>query len=72
MRALAERAEHDEQARERLVDFLEETGALRAIKAAGARNGTTVEAFGVPLELWWGADASDDANELASDADIDR
>lgn len=71
MRALAERAEEDEHARERLVDFLEETGALRALKAAGARNGTTVEAFGIPLELWWGADASDDAAELAAEAEHD-
>jgi GTP-binding protein len=71
MRLLAERAEHDDQARERLSDFLEETGALRALKAAGARNGTTVEAFGVPLELWWGADAGDDASELAVEADLD-
>lgn len=69
MRTLAERAEEDEQARQRLVDFLEETGALRALKAAGARNGTTVEAFGIPLELWWGADAGDDAAELAADTD---
>ena len=61
---LAERAEEDEHARERLHDFLEESGALRALKAAGARNGTTVEAFGVPLELWWGADALDDVEEL--------
>ena len=65
MRVLAERAETDDQARARLVDFLEETGALRAIKAAGARNGTTVEAFGVPLELWWGAAVDDDADDLA-------
>ena len=69
MRTLAERAETDDQARERLVDFLEETGALRALKAAGARNGTTVEAFGIPLELWWGAASDDDAGELAADAD---
>lgn len=71
MRILAERAEHDEHARERLVDFLEETGALRALKAAGARNGTTVEAFGIPLELWWGADADDDASDLAAEAELD-
>ena len=71
MRALAEKAEGDEQARERLSDFLEETGALRALKAAGARNGTTVEAFGIPLELWWGADADDDAAELAAEAELD-
>jgi GTP-binding protein len=69
MRVLAERAEHDDQARQRLSDFLEETGALRALKAAGARNGTTVEAFGIPLELWWGADAGDDVGELAAEAD---
>ncbi len=71
MRTLAERAEDDEHARERLVDFLEESGALRALKAAGARNGTTVEAFGTPLELWWGAAADDDANELAEEAELD-
>lgn len=70
MRLLAERAEQDEHARERLVDFLEETGALRALKAAGARNGTTVEAFGIPLELWWGADAAASAEELAEAADL--
>lgn len=69
MRTLAERAEHDEHARERLVDFLEATGALRALKAAGARNGTTVEAFGVPLELWWGVEADADAYQLAEDTD---
>lgn len=69
MRVLAERAEHDEQARERLHDFLEESGALHALRAAGARNGTTVDAFGVPLELWWGADAGDDATELAAAQD---
>jgi GTP-binding protein len=68
MRALAERAEEDDQARQRLHDFLEETGALRALKAAGARNGTTVEAFGIPLELWWGAESDDDAAELAAEA----
>ncbi|MCW2923248.1 MAG: GTP-binding protein [Thermoleophilia bacterium] len=71
MRTLAERAEHDAQARERLVDFLEETGAMRALKAAGARNGTTVEAFGIPLELWWGADPLADADELAAAHDWD-
>lgn len=71
MRTLAERAEEDEHARERLVDFLEETGALRALKAAGARNGTSVEAFGIPLELWWGAAADADASELAADAELD-
>jgi GTP-binding protein len=71
MRALAERAEEDEQARERLADFLEETGALRALKAAGARNGTTVEAFGIPLELWWGADSGASAEELAEEADLE-
>ncbi len=71
MKALAERAEEDDHARERLVDFLEETGALRALQAAGARNGTTVEAFGVPLELWWGADVDDDAGELADEAELD-
>jgi GTP-binding protein len=70
MRTLAERAEEDDHARERLVDFLEETGALRALKAAGAQNGTTVEAFGIPLELWWGAAADDDAGILAEDADL--
>jgi GTP-binding protein len=67
MRLLAERAEHDDHARERLVDFLEESGALRALKAAGARNGTTVEAFGIQLELWWGASLADDADELAAE-----
>lgn len=72
MRTLAERAESDDHARERLVDFLEETGALRALKAAGARNGTTVEAFGIPLELWWGADVDDDAGELAAEAGLDE
>ncbi len=71
MRTLAERAEDDDQARERLVDFLEESGALRALKAAGARNGTTVEAFGIPLELWWGAELDDDAGELAAEAGLD-
>jgi GTP-binding protein len=71
MKLLAERAEHDDSARERLSDFLEESGALRALKAAGARNGTTVEAFGIPLELWWGAEATADANELAEDAELD-
>lgn len=71
MRALAERAEDDDHARERLVDFLEETGALRALKAAGARNGTTVEAFGIPLELWWGAEVTDDAGELAAEAGLE-
>jgi GTP-binding protein len=70
MRTLAERAEEDEHARERLVDFLEETGALRALQAAGARNGTTVEAFGIPLELWWGAAVDDDAGELAAEAEL--
>jgi GTP-binding protein len=65
MKLLAEHAEHDEHARERLHDFLESSGALRALRAAGARNGTTVDAFGVPLELWWGATADDDATELA-------
>jgi GTP-binding protein len=69
MRVLAERAEEDEQARQRLHDFLEDTGALRALKAAGARNGTTVEAFGIPLELWWGAEADDDAGELAAEVE---
>lgn len=63
MSALAERSEHDDHARERLVDFLEETGALRALKAAGARNGATVEAFGIPLELWWGAAVDDEPEE---------
>ena len=71
MRTLAERAEEDDHARERLVDFLEETGALRALKAAGARNGTTVEAFGIPLELWWGADLDADAGELAGEAGLE-
>jgi GTP-binding protein len=71
MRTLAERAEEDDQARERLVDFLEESGALRALKAAGARNGTTVEAFGTPLELWWGAAVDDDAAELAEQAGLE-
>lgn len=71
MRVLAERAEHDEQARERLHDFLESSGALRALRAAGARNGTTVDAFGVPLELWWGAEVDDDANELAAVEGLD-
>ncbi|MCW2927212.1 MAG: obgE [Thermoleophilia bacterium] len=69
MRVLAERAETDPQARERLVDWLEESGALRALKAAGARNGTTVEAFGIPLELWWGAAAEDNADELAAEVE---
>jgi hypothetical protein len=72
MRVLAERAETDEQARERLHDFLEESGALRALKAAGARNGTTVEAFGIPLELWWNAAADDDADMLAEEYDLDE
>lgn len=63
MRLLAEKAEHDENARIRLHDFLQESGALRALKAAGARSGTTVEAFGVPLELHWGAEATGDGVE---------
>ncbi|MCW2961478.1 MAG: GTPase obg [Thermoleophilia bacterium] len=71
MRLLAERAAEDEHARERLYDFLEESGALRALKAAGARNGTTVEAFGIPLELWWNADPDDDPYELAEALDVD-
>jgi GTP-binding protein len=71
MRMLAEKAEHDQNARERLSDFLEESGALRALKAAGARNGTTVEAFGIPLELWWNADPDADADELADELGID-
>jgi len=70
MKVLAERAEHDDQARARLSDFLKESGALRALQMAGARNGTTVEAFGIPLELWWGAAADDDADELADEADL--
>jgi GTP-binding protein len=71
MKLLAERAEHDDSARKRLSDFLEESGALRALKAAGARNGTTVEAFGIPLELWWGAEAGDDAYDLAEELDAE-
>lgn len=58
MRDLARLAEHDEAAARRLTDFLEESGALRALRAAGARSGSTVEAFGVPLELHWGGDES--------------
>lgn len=71
MQLLAEKAEHDDQARERLHDFLEESGALRALRAAGARNGTTVDAFGISLELWWGAAPDDDADELAEEAELD-
>jgi GTP-binding protein len=67
MAMLAERAEEDEHALERLHDFLEESGVLRALKAAGLRNGTTVEAFGVPLELWWNED--DGLGDLDDDAE---
>ncbi|MCW2949890.1 MAG: GTPase obg [Thermoleophilia bacterium] len=71
MALLAERAESDEQARERLHDFLEESGVMRALKAAGAKNGTTVEAFGIPLELWWDANPLDDLDDDAEREDDD-
>lgn len=53
MRELAERSLHDDDAAERLHAFLTDTGALRALRMAGARDGTTVQVFGTPLELWW-------------------
>ena len=32
---------------------------------------TTVEAFGIPLVLWWGADSGASAEELAADAELE-
>lgn len=56
LRTLAERAASDEGAARRLHSFLEESGALRALQLAGARDGTTVQVFGTSLELWWDVD----------------
>lgn len=53
MHTLAERAEHDANAAEQLHAFLTDTGALRALKYAGARSGQTVNVGGVPLQLSW-------------------
>jgi GTPase len=54
MHLLAERAgEGDGDAAEQLHAFLLETGALRALRMAGARSGTTVNVGGVPLQLSW-------------------
>jgi len=53
MHLLAERAAEDEAAAEQLQAFLEDTGAMRALRMAGGRNGQTVNVGGVPLELWW-------------------
>jgi GTP-binding protein len=56
LRELAERSLSDDQAAEQLQAFLTDTGALRALKAAGARDGATVSVFGTPLELHWEAE----------------
>jgi GTP-binding protein len=55
MKALAERAEFDEDAAIELNEVLEHTGAIRALKAAGVRDGASVNVCGTPLELWWAA-----------------
>jgi GTP-binding protein len=53
LRSLAERAEHDEEAAEALTDFLANSGALRALRMAGARSGQDVTVAGVPLTVAW-------------------
>lgn len=72
MALLAERSEADPHARERLHDWLEEAGVMRALKAAGAKNGTTVEAFGVPLVVDWSVNDFDDLDDDAAYEDSDE
>ncbi|MBC7644034.1 MAG: GTPase ObgE [Thermoleophilia bacterium] len=53
LKALAEKAAKSEKAAAELNEFLESTGCIRALRMAGARDGSSVNVFGTSHEIWW-------------------